>query len=156
MKLKNWIDIPTPGIEPGPRRWEHRILTTRLCGRWMADRIRNFIWGVKNFSFFGCIQSLRNNWKLKPLCCPTICRSFEDHVRTFPVKWLRFEFSMWFLILLDKWKSNTLVVSWCCGSPNDVTFSLLSTFANTHFGKRMQNFCRFVSTDEFTDKFWLN
>ena len=48
------------------------------------------------------------------------------------------------------------VVSWCCRSPNDVTFSLLSTFTNTHLGKRMQNFCRFVSTDKFTDKFWLN
>ena len=47
------------------------------------------------------------------------------------------------------------MVSWCCGSPNDVTFSLLSTFTNTHFGKRMQNFCRFVSTDKFTDNFWL-
>ena len=44
-------------------------------------------------------------------------------------------------------------VSWCCGSPNDVTFSLLSTFTNTHLGKRMQNFCRFVSTDKFTDNF---
>ena len=45
------------------------------------------------------------------------------------------------------------VVSWCCRSPNDVTFSLLSTFTNTHLGKRMQNFCRFVSTDKFTDNF---
>ena len=53
----------------------------------------------------------------------------------------------------DDLRSRILVVSWCCGSPNDVTFSLLATFANTHFGKRMQNFCRFVSTDEFTDKF---
>ena len=50
-------------------------------------------------------------------------------------------------------KGKILVVSWCCRSPNDVTFRLLSTFTNTHFGKRMQNFCRFVSTDEFTDKF---
>ena len=45
------------------------------------------------------------------------------------------------------------VVSWCCRSPNDVTFSLLSTFTNTHLGKRMQNFGRFVSTDKFTDNF---
>ena len=24
--------VPTPGIEPGPRRWERRILTTRPYG----------------------------------------------------------------------------------------------------------------------------
>ena len=34
---------------------------------------------------------------------------------------------------------HLLVVSWCCGSPNDVPFSVLSTFTNTNFGKRMQN-----------------
>ena len=28
--IKN--NIPTPGIEPGPRRWERRILTTRPYG----------------------------------------------------------------------------------------------------------------------------
>ena len=53
-------NIPTPGIEPGPRRWERRILTTRPCGRWIAGDLRNFIWGVKNLSFSGWIQTLRN------------------------------------------------------------------------------------------------
>ena len=32
--------IPTPGIEPGPRRWERRILTTRPRGRsWYAMKM---------------------------------------------------------------------------------------------------------------------
>ena len=32
--------IPTPGIEPGPRRWERRILTTRPRGRsWHVTKI---------------------------------------------------------------------------------------------------------------------
>ena len=29
--------IPTPGIEPGPRRWERRILTTRPRGSYILD-----------------------------------------------------------------------------------------------------------------------
>ena len=31
---------------------------------------------------------------------------------------------------------------------------LYSTFTNRHFGKQMQNFSRFVSTDKFTDNFF--
>ena len=31
-KQKQQKQIPTPGIEPGPRRWERRILTTRPRG----------------------------------------------------------------------------------------------------------------------------
>ena len=31
--------LPTPGIEPGPRRWERRILTTRPYGRPRALRL---------------------------------------------------------------------------------------------------------------------
>ena len=31
-KIKQ-LSLPTPGIEPGPRRWERRILTTRPHGR---------------------------------------------------------------------------------------------------------------------------
>ena len=31
-KRKKMIVVPTPGIEPGPRRWERRILTTRPYG----------------------------------------------------------------------------------------------------------------------------
>ena len=31
-RKKKFIVVPTPGIEPGPRRWERRILTTRPYG----------------------------------------------------------------------------------------------------------------------------
>ena len=31
-KKKKIVVVPTPGIEPGPRRWERRILTTRPYG----------------------------------------------------------------------------------------------------------------------------
>ena len=33
-KKKKMTVLPTPGIEPGPRRWERRILTTRPYGIW--------------------------------------------------------------------------------------------------------------------------
>ena len=33
-KKKKQTVLPTPGIEPGPRRWERRILTTRPYGIW--------------------------------------------------------------------------------------------------------------------------
>ena len=35
--------IPTPGIEPGPRRWERRILTTRPRGSYILDLNRLYI-----------------------------------------------------------------------------------------------------------------
>ena len=37
---KTWNDhmFPTPGIEPGPRRWERRILTTRPRGDLFTDK----------------------------------------------------------------------------------------------------------------------
>ena len=79
---------------------------------------------------------------LKELCA----KEFLPNIR----KEIRKEIDPLKASLLDLKKR---VVSWCCGSPNDVTFSLLSTFENTHFSKRMQKFCRLVSTDEFTDKF---
>ena len=73
--LKQWEkknNIPKPGIEPGPRRWERRILTTRPCGRCIADTLRNFICGVKNFSFSG--------WKLTETENHSGVQQFTDHL----------------------------------------------------------------------------
>ena len=37
LKAKLMKKIPTPGIEPEPRRWERRILTTRPRGSYILD-----------------------------------------------------------------------------------------------------------------------
>ena len=42
-KKKIRFVVPTPGIEPGPRRWERRILTTRPYG---IDDFRRWIFGI--------------------------------------------------------------------------------------------------------------
>ena len=53
--------IPTPGIEPGPRRWERRILTTRPCGNRQTS-------GRKHL--FYVVRSAHRNFSICCLCCP--------------------------------------------------------------------------------------
>ena len=62
LRAKLMKRIPTPGIEPGPRRWERRILTTRPRGRYILDLNRLYfnnrfpadIW-LKNAPAFFCM-----------------------------------------------------------------------------------------------------
>ena len=53
--------IPTPGIEPGPRRWERRILTTRPCGNRQTSGRKHLVYVVR---------SAHRNFSICCLCCP--------------------------------------------------------------------------------------
>ena len=88
---KHDTNIPTQGIEPGPRRWEHWILTTRPRGKsWgnlapVVQRLDNAIHWINRYPADKCWQNkhaihwiviypvdsvihFSNNWGLKIIC----------------------------------------------------------------------------------------
>ena len=78
--------LPTPGIEPGPRRWERRILTTRPYGR--DKKVPQTRVLVRNtpephtlvYSTVGC----------RRICCRRTARlEFPDFLRTCQARSLR-------------------------------------------------------------------
>ena len=78
-KYKSTHCFPTPGIEPGPRRWKRRILTTRPCGMELSTPVCNV--ALNNRSTLTEAQSTRDLLSLK------------DHVPSKAESWQRL-FSM--------------------------------------------------------------
>ena len=54
--------LPTPGIEPGPRRWERRILTTRPYGIWRP------LWEMQDWYIIAIDRSERAGTRGKRGC----------------------------------------------------------------------------------------
>ena len=94
-KQKQQKQIPTPGIEPGPRRWKRRILTTRprgictgvvrvLVTAYSSGLVLISHWPVRNFA-----ESA--NWFFtKVICCPYYqrCKILYDISKLVRALWL--------------------------------------------------------------------